>query len=207
MYVSQGVVESYPFLAKIQNYFRRKRVRRFIDTFYIDEKTKILDIGGAPYFWQNFPIKCKIYCLNIYAMKSDSDNVITIRYDGNNIPFPGKYFDIVHSNSVIEHVGSFNSQMHFSKEIQRVGRNFWVQVPYYYFFWEPHAFFPFFQFIPDNIKKLIIKHFNKSPYTIEELLSIHLLSIRELKILFPKCKIIREKFVIFTKSIIAYTND
>jgi hypothetical protein len=157
MYVSQSVVEEYPFLSKIQNYFRRKRVRRFIETFHIDEKTKILDLGGEPYFWQNFPIKCKIYCLNIHEMKSGLDNIITIRYDGNNIPFPNKYFDIVHSNSVIEHVGCFNSQMHFSKEIQRAAKNFWVQVPYCYFFWEPHDFFPFFQFMPSNFKILIIK--------------------------------------------------
>lgn len=90
-------------------------------------------------------------------MKSGLDNIITIRYDGNNIPFPNKYFDIVHSNSVIEHVGCFNSQMHFSKEIQRAAKNFWVQVPYCYFFWEPHDFFPFFQFMPSNFKILIIK--------------------------------------------------
>ena len=56
-----------------------------------------------------------------------------------------KSFDIIYSNSVIEHVGR-ERQKEFANEIMRVGKKYWVQTPYKHFPVEPHFVFPFFQY-------------------------------------------------------------
>ena len=85
-------------------------------------------------------------------------------------------FDIVFSNSVIEHVGDFWKQKLFSSEIQRVGKRYFVQTPSFWFPYEPHTLIPFYQFFPVNIKMLLRQVYPKSTYPVEELLSISLLT-------------------------------
>jgi SAM-dependent methyltransferase len=161
-------------------------------------------VGGEPYYWKDFPVKCEVVCLNIHPSYSNSENVRFVQYDGHSIPYKDQSFDVVHSNSVIEHVGDFKAQLHFAGEIRRVGKRYWVQVPNYYFPWEPHAFLPCYQFLPANLKMLVRQYWTKPPYDIEDLLSIRLLSVREVRYLFPRAKIYRERFMGLTKSICAY---
>ena len=47
--------------------------------------------------------------------------------DGCNLEkFKRNSFDIVHSNSVIEHVGNWDRIKNFSNEIKRVGKNYFL---------------------------------------------------------------------------------
>ncbi len=204
MHISHSVLKQFPLLARLQNYFRQKRVQRFVEMLDIKEGTRILDVGGEPYFWEHFPVKCQIVCLNIHAGVSSLEHVSVVEYDGKSLPYEDQSFDIVHSNSVIEHVGDFFSQLHFAREIHRVGKRYWVQVPNFYFPWEPHAFLPLYQFLPANIKMIVSKYWTKPTYGIEDLLSIRLLTVREVRYLFADAKIFRERFLGLTKSICAY---
>ena len=117
-------------------------------------------------------------------------------------------FDIVFSNSVIEHIGDYHEQRLMAEEVKRVGKNFFLQTPNYYFPIEPHFLFPFFQFLPLRIKVWMITHSNIGWYkkvtekqkAIDIFNSIRLLSKKELIDLFPGSDIYEEKIFGLTKS-------
>lgn len=58
--------------------------------------------------------------------------------------YSDKSFDIVFSNSVIEHLYTKENQISMAKEVNRVGKNYFIQTPNYWFPIEPHWVFPSF---------------------------------------------------------------
>jgi hypothetical protein len=68
--------------------------------------------------------------------------------------------DLIFSNSVIEHVGSYENQQIFADEIRRVSDKYIVQTPSLWFPLEPHSLLPLFQFLPHPIRALLIMTFN-----------------------------------------------
>lgn len=120
-------------------------------------------------------------------------------------------FDIVFSNSVIEHVGK-EMQMLFAKEVLRVGKKSWIQTPYKHFPIESHFVFPFFQYLPKKIQNILALKWPYSHYIIQgiqkeeilnELNKLKLLSINDMGNIFKDSKIIYEKYFGLIKSIIA----
>lgn len=212
----------------LANKWRQKRMKLFEDFFYekFQEKIKnkeiikIIDIGGTYRYWKALGFKyidnvditlvniSKISLpdtdLNIHAMVGDATNLKDINDDE---------FDLVFSNSCIEHVGGKVAQQKMAKEVKRVGKHYYIQTPNKYFFMEPHFLFPFFQFLPFSIKVFLISHFQlgyrPKGKTKEETLAIareiDLMSYKDLKQLFPKAMIVHEKvFCGFTKSFMVF---
>ena len=64
----------------------------------------------------------------------------------------GQRFDLVFSNSVIEHVGGHSRRAAFADSVHALSDHHWVQTPYRYFPLEPHFLFPGFQFLPLRAK-------------------------------------------------------
>jgi len=121
-------------------------------------------------------------------------------------------FDIVFSNSVIEHLFTWENQIKMANEIRRVGKCYYVQTPNYFFPVEPHWMFPLFQFLPQNIKVFLTENFTLGHQektkdrvkAIERVDEIRLLTKKEIQYLFPEAKIYNEQFIGLTKSFTAY---
>ena len=195
------------------NQFREKRFLFFLKKINKMQKpVTILDIGGKINFWENRDLagnnEYKITIVNIEKETSIYSNIHCEIGDATNLnKFNTKSFNIVHSNSVIEHLYNFNNQSKMASEIIRVGQKHIVQTPNKYFFIEPHYLLPFFQFFPDKLKYLILiktklsrlKKWDKN-FAKQYIKEIRLLSMKEMKVLFPNSKIYFEKFLGMNKS-------
>ena len=172
----------------------------------------ILDIGGKINFWENRDLAGNLnYEITIVNIEKEKSNYQNINFEIGNATnlsqFANKSFDIVHSNSVIEHLYNFNNQSKMASEIIRVGQKHIVQTPNKYFFLEPHYLLPFFQFFPDKLKYLILtktklsrlKKWNKK-FASRYIEEIRLINLKEMKVLFPNSKIYFEKFMGMNKS-------
>lgn len=180
----------------------------------------ILDIGGRTNYWDmmltnlNLTTEPHITLLNIEAHSVSRSNMTAMVGDGRAMPqFANHQFDIVFSNSTIEHVGDFTDQQRMANEVRRVGCRFYIQTPNRYFPVEPHFVFPFFQFLPIAWRVWLIQHFNLGwssripdhQQAFAEVTGIRLLSRLELVQLFPEATVFEEKFYSLVKSFVAYT--
>ena len=146
-----------------QTPFRNRRLKLFKDVIQPTSQTRILDVGGNPWFWDHLGVSAKITILN---PDMPSDDVVR-RYrhfelvvaDGCNLPYPDKSFEVGFSNSAIEHVGTYERQKAFAAELRRVGRALWVQTPAREFPIEPHLMAPFFQYFPRWLQRRTLRYF------------------------------------------------
>ena len=60
----------------------------------------------------------------------------------------GERFDLVYSNSVLEHVGGHDRRLAFAASVHELGDAHWIQTPYRYFPVEPHWLCPGLQLLP-----------------------------------------------------------
>ena len=181
---------------------------------------RILDIGGTPHYWGMMTAglvldgPLHITLLNTEAASVTHSNFTALVGDGRAMPqFADGQFDIVFSNSTIEHVGSFADQRRMAAEVRRVGQRYYVQTPNRYFPIEPHFVFPFFQFMPIALRVWLVQHFNLGWYSRirdreaagRAVTGIRLLSRGEFGQLFPEARIFEERFYGLVKSFVAYT--
>ena len=101
----------------VSPFFRRRRMDRFLKLFAPTPSTRICDIGGYPGFWKDVLPETAIIVLNIHpvATPRDRPNISTVLGDGTNLRYADKEFDILFSNSVIEHLGNFENQRRFER--------------------------------------------------------------------------------------------
>ena len=121
-------------------------------------------------------------------------------------------YDVVFSNSVIEHVGDWTDQQAFSHEVRRVGGRLWIQTPARICPIEPHYIAPFIHWFPKDLQRKLIPWCSlygliQRP-TSDEITkvvdSIRLLTKSEVHSLFPDCEILVERILfIIPKSYIA----
>jgi hypothetical protein len=109
---------------------------------------------------------------------------------------------------VIEHLYTFENQCRMASEIQRVGKAFWVQTPNFWFPMEPHFLVPAWHWLPFDLRVAILRRRRcgwTGPYSDlasarEAVKEILLLSGKQLRAMFPKAILHRERFCGLVKS-------
>lgn len=189
--------------------FRKKRMVNFLKLMSPLQKDKILDVGGTAYNWKLINYKERVTLLNLTNSHINlPSNLSYVVGDGTALKYDDNEFDIVFSNSVIEHVGSLNKQKNFANEVCRVGRKIWIQTPAKEFFLEPHLITPFIHWLPKGLQKKLLRNFTlwglitrpNQKYIDDFVDQTRLLSFKEVVCLFPNCTILKEKFLFMTKS-------
>jgi hypothetical protein len=176
---------------------------------------RLLDVGGYPAFWKGVPSPEKITILNLHKIENDDPRFETVIGDGTNLQFRNDAFEIAHSNSVIEHLGTLKRQETFAREVRRVAQKLWVQTPARNFLVEPHFIDFFCHWFPRPIRRRLMRYFSlwglivrPSQKKIDEHLDqIRLLNLEEMQSLFPDCDILIERACGWPKSYIAVRND
>ena len=207
------------------NRFRRKRGAR-LQAMILDAARRlgrdldILDVGGRPDYWANVGTKgiARIRFLNLdetefreHEASIAGVETETLIGDGRDLrDFPDASVDMVHSNSVIEHVGTWDSMAAMAREAMRVGRNGWVQTPAWVFPVEPHFHAPFVHWVgrPLGVRLMGLSALDwcrNADLSVrrEQLDRINLLSRRELEALFPGRPIYTE-WLLFPKSYVVH---
>ena len=210
---------------KAQDRFRSRRFQAFkglLDEVLAHrDRVRILDVGGSPTYWNmldpSYDEKVEIHCLNFesefskYAGLRKTIQLEIVAGDGCDMPqYEDGSFDIAHSNSVIEHVGSLQNMAKFAAETRRVGRAYYMQTPNFWFPLEPHYMVPLIHWLPDAAKIALFTNVSvgyASKVSFEDALMridhTRMLSARMMRRLYPDATVHFERFLLLRKSIIA----
>lgn len=213
----------------LHDYFRIKRLKKFAESYPDLANLSVLDVGGTPYMWDRLnkhfglvPKQVTLLNSNPVHLSSDNNSYQTVVGDARKLPFVDGQFDLVFSNSVIEHVGNSMDKSEFAKECQRVGKEIYIQTPNRWFPIEPHIVALFIHWLPRSLYKKV--HFISVMHLYQTYLRLKngnsgaintykwadgadLLSYRQLKQLFPKNMIYKERTIGLDKSFVVSTRE
>jgi len=220
-------VSDYDNRRSIGSRLRARRFRRFLAL--LDgiqpggEPIRILDIGGTRTYWRLLPDelladgKLAITIVNLPGEVLDTDDSV-FRFvvgDGCDLAqFDSGSFDIVHSNSVLEHVGDWNRMKSFARELRRLAPRYFVQTPNFWFPIEPHFMVPFFHWLPEptRVRWLLLTglgHYKKAgsvDEAVSAVQSARIVNRRMMTSLFPDATIFTERVALLPKSLMAIRN-
>jgi hypothetical protein len=199
-----------------QRRFRPRRLRLFYSSFAITKRTKVLDLGGSQYFWklaksEGRPVP-QVTVLNIRpSPKQLLCEINWVVGDAKNTGLGDCSFDVVFSNSLIEHLAAWDAQIEFAKEVRRLAPNYFVQTPNKFFFLEPHFVTPFVHWLPTSLRLRLGPRFTAWGWTSkatqeqyeQQLKEIRLLGTGEMTQLFPEAELVAERWMGMVKSIVA----
>jgi hypothetical protein len=192
--------------------FRTRRLKCMHEALNVQPGESLLDVGGYPWCWPAGATPARVTLLNkSFPSEACCSNFDRVTADACALPFAKEQFAIAFSNSVIEHVGTWERQQAFAREVRRVAQRLWVQTPAREFFVEPHLIAPFVHWLPSSYQKRLIRWFTgwgwlarPNGAEINQFLSeVRLLNRAEMKVLFPDCEILTERFLGLPKSYIA----
>ncbi|MCH4090587.1 class I SAM-dependent methyltransferase [Acetobacter sp.] len=177
-------------------------------------KCSIIDLGGTPEYWSSLAFlikekKINVTIVNLKKFTSEEKWISCIQKDATNLKeFSDNSFDLVHSNSTVEHLGSWKKMKDFASETRRLAPSYYIQTPNFWFPYEFHTRLIGFHWLPKSCRiKILMKRANgyyPRANTVAEAMSIikdaHSLTYKEMNSLFPDSKIIGERFCGLNKS-------
>lgn len=222
-------------VATIRKKSRNKRIQLFRGRFRLDRETKVLDLGGWDGSHVNALIDgTQVQRANVFIADIDEKAIqlaharhgftpVLIPEDGT-LPYPDGFFDVVFCSSVLEHVTVPKSQIwdirsgkvfrsismahqeKFASEIRRLGKSYYVQVPYRWFPVETHSWLPYLTQLPRSLQIRVIRLANR--FWIKQTQpDFYLPSEAEMRQYFPGATIVWEKQGGLKKSLIAIAGN
>lgn len=197
---------------------RAARWEQFSLLFPGVESMRVLDLGGTAEAWRRAPVQpAHVTILNLFEPgDSDDSRLLPVTGDACNATVAlaaagaETSYDLVFSNSLLEHVGGHAQRVALAGEIRALARRHWVQTPYRYFPVEPHWLFPGLQFLPLATRSRIAARWplvhtrpESDTAAMSEVQWTELVGIAELRAYFPDSTIHKEKMAGLTKSLIA----
>jgi hypothetical protein len=204
---------------------RDVRLRSLIEAIHASSgRVKIVDLGGSVDYWRRVGFAflreklADVTLINIDPTELKAEDAPPGLFQSRQADacrldeFDDASFDLAHSNSVIEHVGSWSNMKSFAGETRRVGRNYYIQTPYFWFPFDPHFYvFPMFHWLPDSLRtKLLnalpIAHAGRIPgvdMANEVIDHTRLLDSAQFRFLFPDAAMSFERVLGLPKSMVA----
>ena len=217
------------------SYSKRARARRaevFRQLFTIHADTKVLDLGSETGTHIDGVLSGSgIEPSNVYIADIDREAVtegsrrfrftpVVIEESGP-LPFPDKFFDVVHCSSVLEHVTipkndvwtvrsgsefrrlSIAAQKDFAQEIKRLGKQYYVQTPNRWFPLESHSWLPFVGWLPRRLLIPVLRLTNTF-WVKKTTPDWNLLDAKALSRLFEEGAVMKERSFGMVKSVAAW---
>lgn len=204
-------------LKELSHKSRKKKFDLLSTVFEARPEDRVLDVGASGEVFLRYTLE-DVYPFpeRIVAGGVTLNEIMSARqfyprpqyavFDGCALPFPDKSFDLVFSNAVIEHILGDGRQAKFAQEIMRVGKNWFVTTPNFWYPFESHYHLPFIQFMPRPLERqynrLLGSHIPKG-----QVQDLGLLSARELRRLFPSGEIRKVRVTFWPETLVAYYID
>jgi hypothetical protein len=174
---------------------------------------RVLDLGGTPESWRLAPVQPKsVVTVNMQPLESPSPHITAVQGDACDLPksVAAERFDLVFSNSLLEHVGGHVQRQRLADNIHSLADRHWVQTPYRYFPVEPHWLFPGIQWLPYEARVQVSLHWNRGHIRThsrqaaqDQVDEIDLVGISQMRRYFPSSVIWYERFAGLVKSLVA----
>ena len=207
--------------SKLSLISRARKLELFNRIIRPTEDMKLLDVGAQinpnsrnehqlidTYPWKHNFAVVNISQEHISAIKKRYPQVEAVVGDACELPWPDKSFDVVFSNAVIEHLGSFERQKKMAAEIMRVGKLWFVTTPNRWFPFEFHMRLPLVTWLPGRsylrIGNVISYNHIRRKYMFGmKRKDLRLLSARDLEECFPYSRIIKHRVTFMAETLIA----
>lgn len=189
--------------------WRTNRIDAFRRLVRPPEGARVVDLGGTPYMWELFDNDFQVTLVNLpgtvrgeIPRRFEWVEADACELDG---VFSSGSFDIVFSNSVIEHVGDEDRQAAFAEQVRRLAPAHWVQTPSPRFPIEAHTGVPFYWQRSQRSRDRRMRRWRRDLAEWAEMIAeTRVLSGPRMRDLFPESGIWRERLVGLEKSITAY---
>lgn len=211
--------------SKLSNISRQRKLELFNRIIMPTETTKVLDVGAeiAPsggkglQFIDFYPWKKGISAISlspehISSIKQHYPEIEAVVGDACELPWPDKYFDVVYSNAVIEHLGTLEKQRKMAAEIMRVGKKWFVTTPNRWYPFEFHMRLPFVTWLPGDgylwAGRIVRYSHVKRKYVFgRKRTGLRLMTAKELRHCFPDSKIIKQRVTFVAETLIVVGGD
>lgn len=184
------------------------------DTFPDLAAMSVIDLGGRVDTWERAPVRAEhVHVVNLEPLPKDlpawaeADTADACALpDG----IARRRYDLVFSNSVIEHVGGHERRLRFAEAVHSLADAHWVQTPYRYFPVEPHWVAPGMQFMSVAVRARLAHRWplghtpapDRAAGT-RAVLWVELLDRTQMRHYFPDSTLRAERLLGLTKSLIA----
>jgi hypothetical protein len=197
---------------------RKRQANWLVETFPDLAQMSIVDLGGRVETWAHATVRPKhVHVVNLEPPPAEIPDWAEVDY-GDPCALPAhiavRRYDLVFSNSVLEHVGGHERRLRFAESVHLLAEAHWVQTPYRYFPIEPHWIAPGMQFLPVRARTAVARRWplahspaESREAAIRQVLWTELVDRTQLRHYFPESRILTERLAGLPKSLIAVRGE